>query len=127
MASILNINGIDVKNPDSFEWQLSDLSSVSSGEDQSGYTHKDIVRRKRHINLKWGILKFSEAHAIIAACTSDANFPCTFPDLLAGERITRTMYVGDRSSPLFIYNEAKSRLLVSEVSFDLIEVGGDQP
>lgn len=125
--SVLTINGVAVVNPTSFQWQLDDLSSDDSGEDLSGYTHKDIIRRKRHLNLEWGSLPFATAHSIIAAASGAADFDVTFPDLLTGGPITRRMYVGTRSAPFLVYNEEKGQMYVSGVSFDLIETEGDVP
>ena len=128
--AFLIINGDEVANPLSdtgFQWQLDDLSSDNSGEDLTGYTHKDIIRRKRHLNLQWGPLSFEAAHNLIAAASALAEFDVTYPDVLAGGVITRKMYVGTRSAPYLVYNEDEGKTYVSGISFNLIETGGDIP
>jgi len=126
--AFLKINSVDVtKYLDKFEWQLDDMSSENSGEDLTGYTHKDIVRRKRHLNLSWLTCPFSYAHTVIAAASESAVFNVEFADPLVGGFIIREMYVGTRSSPAQHYDKIKDSITVSGISFNLIETGGDRP
>ena len=113
------INGIAVKTPQGCTWSLQDLSSDDSGRTLDGIMHKDIVAQKRKLVCKWAAMTWQE-------CSVIANFmknkgvevSLTYPDIMAGNYITKVFYTGDMSVPYFDW----SRELVESASCDFIEI-----
>lgn len=121
----LTINGAEIKQPISLQVDKIDLSSSESGEDLSGYTHKDVIRKKRKISCSWGTLTWADASSLLAAVDSGANISVTYPDPYSGKFETRIFYVGDRTCPCARVRE--DGVWWSGISFNLVEHGGDTP
>ncbi len=119
LMSFFKINGTTVKTPQGCTWSLQDLSSDDSGRTLDGIMHKDIVAQKRKLVCKWAAMTWKE-------CSVIANFmknkgvevSLTYPDIMAGNYITKVFYTGDMSVPYFDW----SRELVESASCDFIEI-----
>ena len=97
---MLSINGVDIATPKVFEVAVSDLDGESN-RNANGELIRDRIAVKRKINLEWGPLTQSEIQTLLNAVSS-VFFTVTFPDPMSGV-ITKTMYVGDRTSPAYQY------------------------
>lgn len=123
--ALLNVDGINLPDPQTFQMDFSDLSSAESGEDSTGYTEKDVLRIKRKLNCTWGPLSFTVASRLLQAVIKGAHLSVRYPDVLSGRYETREFYVGDRSAPYLVVNDRHK--YVSGISFNFIEHGGDTP
>ena len=66
---------------------------------------RDRIAVKRKINLEWAPLSQSEISTLLTA-VSGVFFTVTFPDPQDG-LITKTMYVGDRTSPAYQFKNGE--------------------
>lgn len=78
--------------------------------------HKDRIGQKVKIQLSWNNIPTSDASAILTAFNPE-YVEIKYLDPMAGDYLTKTFYVGDRSAPM--YNATVG--LWSNVSFNIIE------
>ena len=97
---MLNVNGVVIATPKVYEISVSDLDGESN-RNANGVLIRDRIAIKRKINLEWGPLSQSEISTLLNAVSS-VFFTVNFPDPQLG-LITKTMYVGDRTSPAYQY------------------------
>lgn len=97
---MIKINGVAIATPKVFEATVSDIDGETN-RNAKGELIRDRVAVKRKINLEWGTLEQSEMSKILNAVSS-VFFTVEFPDPQLG-LITKTMYVGDRTSPAYSY------------------------
>ncbi len=118
---LIKINGVDIKDPQTMEWGLQDLDSENgAGRNQKGIMFRDRVAVKRKLTLTFPPLSPSEMSTLLKAVDSEF-FTCEYPDAHDGARRTSTMYVGDRTVPLYMYNTAKNKWLWTGLSMNFIE------
>lgn len=101
---MIKINGVAIATPKVFEATVSDIDGETN-RNAKGELIRDRVAVKRKINLEWGTLEQSEMSKILNAVSS-VFFTVEFPDSQLG-LITKTMYVGDRTSPAYSYIDNK--------------------
>ena len=101
---MIKINGVAIATPKVFEATVSDIDGETN-RNAKGELIRDRVAVKRKINLEWGTLEQSEMSTILNAVSS-VFFTVEFPDPQLG-LITKTMYVGDRTSPAYSYIDNK--------------------
>ena len=99
---MLIINGVKVVTPKSMSVSISDIDG-DTGRNANGTIVRDRVAIKRKIELEWGMLTQAEISQLLNAVSS-VFFNVTFIDPQQGQ-VTKTMYVGDRSAPVFSFNE----------------------
>lgn len=99
---MLIINGVNVVTPKSMSVSISDIDG-DTGRNANGTIVRDRVAIKRKIELEWGMLTQAEISQLLNA-VSNVFFSVTFIDPQQG-KVTKTMYVGDRSAPVFSFNE----------------------
>lgn len=95
---MLRINGVAVATPKTFQVDITDLDGESN-RNAKGELIRDRIAVKRKLNLEWGSLTQSEIQTLLKAVSS-VFFTVNFPDPQLG-LITKTMYVGDRSAPMY--------------------------
>lgn len=123
--ALLTVNGRELPSPEQMTISVMDLSSSESGEDLSGYAHKDVIRIKRKINCEWGVLSWKEVSKILQSVKAGANLSVIYPDVLSGYFETRSFYVGDRQCPAVCIQDGE--LYFTGLAFNFIEHGGDIP
>lgn len=101
---MLKINGVAIAAPSAYEVTIQDLDGESNRV-AAGYMVRDRIAVKRKINLEWQPLSQGEVSALLNA-VKDTFFTVTFPDPQLG-MITKTMYVGDRTSPAYQYKNGE--------------------
>lgn len=101
---MLKINGVDIAAPKVFEVTISDLDGESN-RNLNGDMVRDRIAVKRKINLEWPPLSQSKISTLLTAVSS-VFFTVTFPDPQQG-MITKTMYVGDRTSPAYQFKDGE--------------------
>lgn len=103
---MIKINGVDIATPKTYEATVTDLDGETN-RNANGEMIRDRIAVKRKLNLEWGPLTQAEIQTLLSAVSS-VFFTVTFPDPMSG-MVTKTMYVGDRTAPVysFINGEVK--------------------
>ena len=116
--AFLEVEGVAIKTPSSFDVGIQDVSAPDSGRDITGLMHKNLITQKRTISLSWSYLKKDELATILNAFEAKEYFDVTYHDPTnPNGQLTKTFYIGDRSTPL--YNWALG--LYESLSFNIIE------
>ena len=114
---MLTINGITVKVPSEYSVNLQDLDA-SAERNARGVLIRDRVRAGVYkIEVKWIMLTDAEIRTILQA-VSGASFTVSFHSPYTGSIVSKTMYVGDRTAPLWNY----TRRYWESLSLNLIEI-----
>lgn len=113
---MLKINGATIRTPNVFEVQISDLDGESN-RNAKGDLIRDRIAIKRKLICEWPPLNQSECSTLLKS-VKNVFFDVTYPDPELG-MITKTMYVGDRSTPAYRYKDGEVKW--SGVKFNLIE------
>lgn len=124
--AFLQVNGVDVKTPNEFQVNIQDVSAPDSGRDIQGKMWKNTVGQKRTIALRWNYITKAEMQTLLAAFSpvvtangvQNEYFTVTYYDPLSNNsQVTKTFYLGDRSSPLYNWTLG----LYESLSFNIIE------
>ena len=119
--SMLEIDGVALKDPSEMTWSLQDVSSSDTGRTEDGLMHNYVVAKKRKLQLVWWNLLQDEVPPILQA-VNNTYMEVTYFDALAGETQTRTMYCGDRTAPVQWWcDDTNEGRIYGTVQFDLIE------
>lgn len=113
---IRSVNGAYVPVPSKYAYNLQDVSDENAGRTEDALMHKNRIAQKVAINLEWAGLKNAEVSEILNAFNAE-YLSIVYLDAKAGGYVTKTFYVGDRSTPL--YNSTLD--IWSNVSFNIIE------
>ncbi|MGN0535743.1 MAG: DUF6711 family protein [Eubacterium sp.] len=102
--TVLKINGQTFRQPATMKVDIQDIDSSESGRNQQGDMMRDRVvggaNAKRKISCTWKGLYQNEISALLKAM-DDVSFQITYPDPYVGDMRTATVYVGDRSAPIW--------------------------
>ena len=101
---MISINGVAIATPKTFQVDIQDLDGESNRNAQ-GDMIRDRIAVKRKISLEWPALTQSESSTLLNAVSS-VYFTVTFPDPKDG-MITKTMYVGDRTTPAYQFKDGQ--------------------
>lgn len=101
---MISINGVKIAAPKTYEVTVQDLDG-DTNRNANGGLIRDRIAVKRKLNLEWGPLTQSEISTLLSAVSS-VFFTVTFPGPQLG-MITKTMYVGDRTSPAYTWVDGK--------------------
>lgn len=101
---MLKINNMAIATPKTYEVTVQDLDGETN-RNANGDMIRDRIAVKRKINLEWAPLSQSEISTLLTA-VSGVFFTVTFPDPQDG-LITKTMYVGDRTSPAYQFKNGE--------------------
>lgn len=115
---MIKINGVDIATPKSYEPTISDLDGESN-RNANGELVRDRIAVKRKLNLEWGPLTQAEISTLLKSVSS-VFFTVTFPDPELG-MITKTMYVGDRTAPAYMYDEKTKEVKWQGLKMNFIE------
>ncbi|MGL4571978.1 MAG: DUF6711 family protein [Clostridium sp.] len=96
---MLKVNGVAIAIPKSCQIDIADLDGESN-RNAKGELIRDRITVKRKLNLEWGPLSNSDCSKVLKAVSS-VFFTVEFPDPQEGRLLTKTMYVGDRSAPVY--------------------------
>ena len=119
--SILQINKLNIADPMTLTWDIYDLDSEDgAGRNQLGEMFRDRVAVKRKINCSWGPMEPSEMATLLKAMDA-VFFTLRFPDAHDGAYREGTFYVGDRSTPMYVWNNEKQKFLWEGLTANFIE------
>ncbi len=118
--ALFKINGTDIPAPaiGGYGWEVEDISSEDSGMMLDGTTWKDIIRRRRKLNLKFPPLNDTDASTLLNLVESGVYFDLTYPDPKDGT-VTKTFYVGNRKTKLEIWKNNEG--LWEGLAFNVVE------
>lgn len=125
--TFLTIDGnSNLKVPATLQVDLQDLQSSETGRTQNGNMYIDRVvggaKAKRKVSCTWKGLSQNEISALLQAM-SKASFPIKYPDPYTGSFRTATVYVGDRSAPMFKTGATKpDKIIWESLSANFIEL-----
>ena len=112
---------MDIADPQSLTWDLYDLDSEDgSGRNQLGEMFRDRVAQKRKLNCKWGPMEPAQM-AILLQAMDSVFFTIRYPDAHDGTYREGEFYVGDRSTPMYVWNNTKGKYLWEGLSANFIE------
>lgn len=99
----LRINGQELPvYPARLQVTVLDLDDADSTERTAdGILTRSRVAVKRQIEMEWNALRWEDISAILQMM-ADIFFSVTYPDPMTGQHETKTMYVGNRVSPVAI-------------------------
>lgn len=98
---MLILNGVVVPTPKSMSISINDIDA-ETGRNANGTIVRDRVAVKRKIECEWGMLTQEEMQTLLNAVTP-VFFSVKYIDPQIGET-TKTMYVGDRTAPVYNFN-----------------------
>ena len=113
---IQSVGSTVIPAPSKYDWKLSDVSAADAGRTEDALMHKERIAQKVKLELSWKNATTAECAAVLTAFNPQ-YISITYLDAKAGDYLTKTFYVGDRSAPLY-----NARLgLWENVSFNVIE------
>ena len=119
--AILKINKMDIADPQTLKWDIYDLDSEDgAGRNQLGEMFRDRVAVKRKLNCTWAAMEPAEMSALLKAM-DEVFFTLSYPDAHDGIYREGTFYVGDRSTPMYMWNNEKGKYLWEGLSANFIE------
>lgn len=104
---MLKVKGVAIAAPKTFSASLNDIDGESN-RNANGELLRDRIATKRKLEMEWGPLDEFECSVILKA-VKDVFFEVEFPDPQEGKLITKTMYVGDRSTPMYSFINGKPK------------------
>ncbi len=117
--AFITINTTELPMPSSFEVTIQDYDSSEAGRNSTGQLFRDRLAVKEKISISWKVLDAQQMSLILNA-VSDVFFSVTyFCPKTAGFR-TATMYVGDRTSAMYCFQD-DGNILYRDFSISLIE------
>lgn len=114
------IAGNKVKMPKEISVSIQTLDSGSSGRNANGDMVRDILAKKTKIDAKWGPLNTSEVSLILRLIDS-SFFTIRYFDPQEAGLITKTFYCGDRTAPVYSWNEKYLEMMWQGLSVPFIE------
>ena len=115
---MISVNGTKIAVPKSYKVTVSDIDGESN-RNANGELIRDRITVKRKLEMEWGPLSDDEISTLLKA-VKNTFFNCTFPDPQEGV-LTKTMYVGDRSAPAYMYDEKTKSTKWQELKMNFIE------
>jgi len=119
--NILKINGQAIINPIALQWEESDLdSSEGTGRNQLGDMFRDRITTKRKVSVTFPPMNDEQMASLLEAI-SPLFFQLEYPDPRLGKRHVMSVYVGDRSVPIYMYDKVLQKWIWQGMSIDFIE------
>jgi len=115
----LSINGATMPLPKTYNWTIQDIDGKST-RNAAGKMNRDRITSKIKLAIEWGPLSNTECSKILQAVQAPF-FKVAYLDAQAGGMVTKTFYVGDRTSPAYSWNTTLQKYAWSGLSFDIIE------
>ena len=106
--------------PSSMKWSRMRVSAADSGRDVSGTMYVNQITQKEKLELAFNGLTWQEGSRLLKVCDSQ-YVQVTYPCMLTGTMQTKTFYTGDREGDVWIWWDAASKKILSQLSFNLIE------
>lgn len=111
------IDGVAMPTPKTFKVSISDLDAESN-RNANGDLIRDRITTKRKIELEYPPMDPMDISKVLKAI-SPVFITVEYPDPQEGTMITKTMYAGDKSAP--IYRVIDGKIKWEGLTFNLIE------
>ena len=126
VRSIGTSTWIDLPEPDyngGLTWSIQDVDASTTGRDQTGTMHRDRVAIKRKLTCRWTNREESVIRTILNSAIKDVFFECQYHDYQSNSTITSTMYVGDRTAPVYsqVLGSNHATTIIGNFTADFIE------
>lgn len=115
---MISINGTEIVSPKSYKVTVSDIDGESN-RNANGELIRDRIAVKRKLEMEWGPLDDNEISALLES-VKNTFFEVAFPDPQEG-KLTKTMYVGDRSAPAYIFDSNSKKAKWEDLTMNFIE------
>lgn len=115
---MIQVNGVTIKHPSKMTVTTSDIDGETTRNAQ-GNLIRDRIAVKRKVELEFPPMTQTEMSTLLNAVSS-VFFSVTYLDPKDGI-VTRTMYVGDRTSPMYRYGSGGSNVLWEGLTMNFIE------
>lgn len=116
---MLKINGVEIATPKTYQSSINDIDGESN-RNANGKLVRDRIAVKRKLEIEWGSLSDNDISKILKA-VDDVFFEVEFPDPMEGKTLTKTMYVGDRTAPAYMYDEKNKKMKWQGLKMNFIE------
>lgn len=120
MSGYMEIGGVLVKPPQKLTVGLQTIDADSSGRNANGDMVRNVITKKVKLDCNWGPLSDNEISTLLQM-VDGSSFSVTYPDPKDGI-VTREFYVGDRSAPVYSWNEKFSALKWEGLSMNFVEM-----
>lgn len=122
--ALLSINSVAVKTPSKMTVLTSDIDGETT-RNANGELIRDRIAVKRKLELEFPPMTQTEMRTLLLA-VQDTFFSVTYLDPMGdpsvnGGLVTKTMYVGDRTSPIYKYGTGGSQILWEGLNMNFIE------
>lgn len=108
--------------PQEYTPSIQDVDASTTGRNAAGMMIRDRVAVKRKWTCKWAALSQTDLQTLLNA-TTDVSFTLTVPDIQSGTRKSYTVYVGDRSAPVYWYPSSNTNTwMYTSLSMNFIEM-----
>lgn len=116
----------DLPEPDyngGLTWSVQDVDAPTTGRDQSGYMHRDRVAKKRKLTCTWKNRSKDQINIILNSAIKDVFFECRFFDYETNSTVTKVMYVGDRTAPVYsmVLGKNHNQTIIGNFTANFIE------
>lgn len=119
MNPIKTVDGMEIPQPDSYQWLEQDISASDASRTEDTVMHKNRIGQVPQLQLEWKFVSISDAAVILSAFAPE-YFTMKYLDAKAGTYVEKEFYVGDRSAPL--YNADSNRW--ESIAFNVIARSG---
>ena len=116
--ALLTIGGVPQTTPKEMKVGISDIDGETT-RNANGDLIRDRIGTKRKLELEFPPLTQSKISTLLNA-VSPVFFSVTFQDPQSG-MITKTMYVGDRTAPVYRYSTDAQKMLWEGLSMNFVE------
>lgn len=116
--ALLSINGVAIKTPSKFSVTISDFDGETT-RNAKGELIRDRIGIKRKVDCEWPPMTQSEMSTLLNAVTA-VFFTVQYLDPKDGV-VTKTMYVGDRSAPMYKHGNGGAEVLWEGVKMNFVE------
>jgi hypothetical protein len=122
---MLIINGLEIPAPSKFNITYNDLDSEETGRSIDGNLHRDVIGTNfRTIDLEWKTMERDALKRLLKAL-SNKTFSVTYYDPIMDDKVTKTMYAGNRKVDMYNYIIDNGKPLWIDISVSLIQVYND--
>lgn len=117
-----NNTTVDLPYPQEYTVDTYDVDASTTGRNAAGTMIRDRVAVKHKFNCKWVGLSQTDLSTLLNAVT-DVSFTLTAVDPRTATRTNYTVYVGDRSAPVYWYPSTNTNTwMYASLSMNFIEM-----
>lgn len=120
MQERIRINGVDIKQPDSYQAALATTSTADSKRDMSLVMHNTPIGTVEAYTLKWSNIPVSEAANILQQIIDKPKYTVHYLDIYSGTWKDDEFYSANMNAPVKTVKEGKE--CWKELSFQITRI-----